>query len=445
MSPKQVVFKKASPDKSVTIYMASRDLVDRGDGADPLDGVLVVDSSQLAGKRGQLTHVGKAIETVAALGPLLGGGRAETSQGCSEHSAFPRPSQRPSRWKSSPCFRRRRAERRLEGFRSYLEAGLPSSCARTGPTLRFVLSVYVMLSCTFVYGRRDEDVMGAAFRRDLFVATRQVFPELQDKERLTRSKIQEKLLRKLGRDAFPFFLELPDNLPNSVTLQPGPSDVGKKCAVEFQVKAFRADDRRDEPDGRSSVSLTVRKVQFGPRDVEPSPFAETTFDFLMSDKPLRVKLSLPKETFGHGEPLRAEVRIANWSNRRVKDISLSVEQVTNVVLYSNDKYVKSVAKEETSDGVAAGSSLAKSYTLYPRLEHNKERRGLALDGHLKHQDTNLASSSMVKREVAKELQGILVSYKLLLKMTATGPLGSSEVRVELPFRLMHPKPEAEGG
>ncbi|XP_019722956.1 S-arrestin-like isoform X4 [Hippocampus comes] len=194
--------------------------------------------------------------------------------------------------------------------------------------------------------------------------------------------------------------------------------------------------------GRSSVSLTVRKVQFGPRDVEPSPFAETTFDFLMSDKPLRVKLSLPKETFGHGEPLRAEVRIANWSNRRVKDISLSVEQVTNVVLYSNDKYVKSVAKEETSDGVAAGSSLAKSYTLYPRLEHNKERRGLALDGHLKHQDTNLASSSMVKREVAKELQGILVSYKLLLKMTATGPLGSSEVRVELPFRLMHPKPEA---
>ncbi|XP_019722948.1 S-arrestin-like isoform X3 [Hippocampus comes] len=221
-----------------------------------------------------------------------------------------------------------------------------------------------------------------------------------------------------------------------------PAVASQKCAVEFQVKAFRADDRRDEPDGRSSVSLTVRKVQFGPRDVEPSPFAETTFDFLMSDKPLRVKLSLPKETFGHGEPLRAEVRIANWSNRRVKDISLSVEQVTNVVLYSNDKYVKSVAKEETSDGVAAGSSLAKSYTLYPRLEHNKERRGLALDGHLKHQDTNLASSSMVKREVAKELQGILVSYKLLLKMTATGPLGSSEVRVELPFRLMHPKPEA---
>ncbi|XP_051934128.1 S-arrestin-like isoform X2 [Hippocampus zosterae] len=335
MSPKRVVFKKASPDKSATIYVASRDLVDRGDGVDPLDGVLVVDSSQLGGK-----------------------------------------------------------------------------------------PVYVTLSCTFVYGRRDEDVLGATFRRDLFVATRQVFPEPPEQERPARSKIQEKLLRKLGRHAFPFFLELPDNLPNSVTLQPGPSDVGKKCAVEFRVKAFRA----DQPDGRSSVSLTVRKVQFGPRDVEPSPFAETTFDFLMSDKPLRVRLSLPKETFGHGEPLRAEVRIANWSNRKVKDISLSVEQVTKVVLYSNDKYVKSVAKEETSDGVASGCSLAKSYTLYPRLEPNKERRGLALDGHLKHQDTNLASSSTMKQEVLKELQGIWVSYKLLLKMTATGPLGSRYVQ-----------------
>ncbi|XP_077397406.1 S-arrestin-like [Festucalex cinctus] len=353
MSPKRVVFKKASRDKSVTIYMPSRDFVDHCDHVDPVDGVLVIDPSQLRGKR-----------------------------------------------------------------------------------------VYVMLSCTFVYGRRDADVMGVAFRRDLFVATRQVFPELQDKEQLTHSKIQEKLLRKLGRDAVPFFLEFPDNLPNSVTLQPGPSDVGKKCAVEFQVKAFCADDKNDNPDKQSSVSLTIRKIQYSLRDVEASPVAETNFDFLMCDKPLRVKLSLPKETFGHGEPVRAEVEIANGSNRKVKDISLSVEQVTNVILYSNDKYVKSVAKEESGDSVAPGSSLAKSYTLYPRLEHNKDRRGLALDGHLKHQDTNLASSSMVKQEVLKELQGMLVSYKLLLKMTAAGPLGSSEVCVELPFRLMHPKPEA---
>lgn len=69
-------------------------------------------------------------------------------------------------------------------------------------------SVYVMLSCTFRYGRQDMDVMGVAFRRDLFLVTRQVYPELQDKEKLTHTKIQQKLLRKLGDNAFPFFFEV---------------------------------------------------------------------------------------------------------------------------------------------------------------------------------------------------------------------------------------------
>lgn len=70
------------------------------------------------------------------------------------------------------------------------------------------LPVYVMLSCTFRYGRQDMDVMGVAFRRDLFVVTRQVYPELQDKEKLTHSKVQQKLLHKLGDSAYPFFFEV---------------------------------------------------------------------------------------------------------------------------------------------------------------------------------------------------------------------------------------------
>uniref|UniRef100_A0A3Q1BMN5 S-arrestin n=1 Tax=Amphiprion ocellaris TaxID=80972 RepID=A0A3Q1BMN5_AMPOC len=280
--------------------------------------------------------------------------------------------------------------------------------------------VYVMLSCTFRYGRQDMDVMGVAFRRDLFVVTRQVYPELQDKEKLTHNKIQQKLLRKLGDNAFPFFFEFPDNLPCSVALQPGPSDVGKKCAVEFEVKAFCGEIQDDKVDKQSSVRLNIRKIQFSPESSKVVPTAETTFEFLMSEKPLHVKLSLPKETFYHGEPLKANVEITNSSSRNIKDISVSVEQVTNVVLYSNDKYVKSVAKEETSDSVPSGTSLKKEYTLYPLLAHNKDRRGLALDGRLKHEDTNLASSSIVKQEVLKEVQGMLVSYKVVVRMIASG-------------------------
>ena len=48
----------------------------------------------------------------------------------------------------------------------------------------------------------------------------------------------------------------------------------------------------------------------------------------------------------------------------------------------------------SSDCVPAGTSLKKEYKLHPLLAKNKERRGIALDGRLKHEDTNLASSSM---------------------------------------------------
>uniref|UniRef100_A0A8C6KKX6 S-arrestin n=1 Tax=Nothobranchius furzeri TaxID=105023 RepID=A0A8C6KKX6_NOTFU len=305
MSPKRVVFKKVSRDKSVAVYMAKRDFVDHCNFVDPVDGVVVIDPVQLKGKK-----------------------------------------------------------------------------------------VYVMLSCTFRYGRQDMDVMGVAFRRDLFVLTRQVFPEMQDKEKLTHTKIQWKLLQKLGDNAYPFFFEFPDNLPCSVSLQPGPSDEGKKCAVEFEVKAFCGENQDEKIDKQSSVRLTIRKIQFSPESTEVAPLSEMTFEFLMSEEPLHVKLYLPKETFYHGEPLKANVEIRNSSNGcMVSDLFAVFSCSYGYVSYS--------------DSVPSGTTLKKEYTLYPLLAYNKEH-------------TNLASSSIVKQEVLREVQGMLVSYKVVLKMTASG-------------------------
>lgn len=46
------------------------------------------------------------------------------------------------------------------------------------------------------------------------------------------------------------------------------------------------------------------------------------------------------------------------------------------------------------DTLGPGGKMEKVYTLLPLLTNNKERRGIALDGKLKHEDTNLASTSM---------------------------------------------------
>lgn len=44
--------------------------------------------------------------------------------------------------------------------------------------------------------------------------------------------------------------------------------------------------------------------------------------------------------------------------------------------------------------IPQGCTLNKVYTVKPLLVNNKDKRGLALDGQLKHEDTNLASSTM---------------------------------------------------
>ena len=93
------------------------------------------------------------------------------------------------------------------------------------------------------------------------------------------------------------------------------------------------------------------------------------------------------------------------------------------------------------------------YELKPLLSNNKDKWGLALDGQLKHEDTNLASSTLVHEPHQKENLGIIVQYKVKVR---TGPqsrrclfsclqvklyLGplAGELAAELPFTLMHPK------
>ncbi|XP_068424090.1 S-arrestin a [Clinocottus analis] len=302
--------------------------------------------------------------------------------------------------------------------------------------------VFVTLSCIFRYGRDDMDVMGIAFRRELYLSTRQVYPPLQDREKGVHTRTQAKLLRKLGNDAYPFFFEFPDNLPCSVALQPAAHDVGKQCAVEFEIKAFSAESQDAKIRKRSSVKLMLRKVQFAPESEAVAPCVETSRDFVMSDKPLHVKASLDKETYYHGETVKVHVSVTNNSNKNVKNIIVSVDQVSTVVLYSNDSYVRSVAIEEPGDSVSPGATLHKVYKLLPLLANNRERRGIALDGKLKHEDTNLASTSIVKDGVLKEVMGIMVAYRVMVKLIIGGLMGSSEVGLEVPFKLMHPKPDA---
>ncbi|NXQ39796.1 ARRB1 protein, partial [Catharus fuscescens] len=306
--------------------------------------------------------------------------------------------------------------------------------------------VYVTLTCAFRYGRDDLDVIGLTFRKDIYVLTTQLYPPVPDQAPKTLTPLQEKLMKKLGEHAYPFTFEIATNLPCSITLQPGPDDVGKACGVDFEVKGFCAENLEEKIHKRNSVRLIIRKVQFAPSQTGPAPRAETTRQFMMSDKPLHLEASLDKEIYYHGEPIHVTVNINNTTNKVVKKIKITVDQITDVVLYSLDKYTKTVCTEEINENVAANSTFSKTYSVTPLLSANRQKRGLALDGKLKHEDTNLASTTMLRPGMDKEVLGILVSYKVKVNLVVSrggilGDLTSSDVGVEMPVILMHPKPD----
>ncbi|NXI71518.1 ARRS protein, partial [Anseranas semipalmata] len=350
---KQVIFKKSTRDKALTIYLGKRDFIDNIGNVEPVDGVVLVDPAMIKGKK-----------------------------------------------------------------------------------------VYVTLTCAFRYGQEDIDVIGLTFRRDLFFSRVQLYPPTDKPESL--SHLQESLLKKLGKNAYPFFFTFPDYLPCSVCLQPAPRDVDKSCGVDFEVKAFSTENVEERVHKRNSARLLIRKVQYAPEQSGPQPCAETTWQFFMSNKPLHLKACLSKEVYYHGEPIPVTITVTNNTEKTVKKIKVQVEQVANVVLYSSDYYTKVVAAEEAQEKVQPNSSLTKTLTVLPLLANNRQTREIALDGKLKDEDTNLASSTIIKDGIDKTVMGILVSYKVRVKLTVSGMLGdftSSEVGTELPFRLMHPKPE----
>lgn len=95
--------------------------------------------------------------------------------------------------------------------------------------------IFGQLVCSFRYGREEDEVMGLNFQKELFLASEQIYPppEKSDKE---TTKLQERLLKKLGPNAFPFSFQIPKAAPASVTLQQASDEDGEPCGVQYYVK-----------------------------------------------------------------------------------------------------------------------------------------------------------------------------------------------------------------
>ncbi|KAK7484420.1 hypothetical protein BaRGS_00024305, partial [Batillaria attramentaria] len=296
--------------------------------------------------------------------------------------------------------------------------------------------VYAHILAAFRYGREDLDVLGLTFRKDLYLSSMQVYPPLKDQaDQKPLTRLQERLIKKLGPNAYPFFFELPPNAPASVTLQPAPGDTGKPCGVDYELKTFVADNMDEKPHKRNSVRLAIRKLTYAPEEPAPQPSAEAVKDFMMSPGSIRLEASLDKES------IAINVLVDNNTNKTVKKIKISVRQFADICLFSTAQYKCTVAELDSEEGFPIQPSqtgFCKVFHLTPLLANNRDKRGLALDGKLKHEDTNLASSTIMTKDSQKENLGIVVSYRVKVKLILG--FGSGDLSVELPFTLTHPKP-----
>ncbi|XP_075212131.1 arrestin 1 [Lycorma delicatula] len=299
--------------------------------------------------------------------------------------------------------------------------------------------IFGQVICSFRYGREEDEVMGLNFQKELYLASEQVYPPPEKREH-NLTKLQERLLKKLGPNAFPFTFTIPPSAPASVTIQPGPEDEGQPCGVQYFVKIFAGENETDRSHRRSTVSLGIRKIQYAPSKQGRQPCTVVRKDFMLSPGELELEVVLDKQLYQHGEKIAVNICIRNNSNKVVKKIKAMVHQGVDVMIFQNGQYRTAVASVETQEGcpINPGSSLQKVIYLVPVLESNKERRGIALDGQLKHQDTNLASSTLLASPDVRDAFGIVVSYTVKVKLYL-GALGG-EVTAELPFILMNPKP-----
>ncbi|KAK5647105.1 hypothetical protein RI129_005569 [Pyrocoelia pectoralis] len=297
--------------------------------------------------------------------------------------------------------------------------------------------IFAQIVCSFRYGREEDEMMGLNFQKDLCLGSMQIYPP---PEKQNTSKLQDRLVRKLGPNTYPFTFILPTSAPASVTIQQGSDESGQPCGVTYFVKVFTGESEIDRSHKRSTIALGIRKVQYAPSKQGRQPCTVVRKDFMLSPGDLELEVTLDKQLYHHGEKIAVNVCIRNNSNKVVKKIKAMVQQGVDVVLFQNGQYRTSVASIETQEGcpIQPGSSLQKVIYLTPLLSSNKERRGVALDGQLKRQDTNLASTTLLASPEDRDPFGIIVSYAVKVKLYL-GALGG-ELAAELPFVLMHPKP-----
>ncbi|XP_065179522.1 uncharacterized protein LOC135809996 isoform X2 [Sycon ciliatum] len=305
--------------------------------------------------------------------------------------------------------------------------------------------VFVHLMAAFRYGREDlESSTGLIYKKDIYSKYFQVYPPLEENKKITR--LQDRLIKKLGDSAYPFLFELPRHLAASVSILPAPNENGKPCGVDYQLTAFVGFGSDDKVDKKNSVRMAIKKLNLLSDNHRKQPSIDLKKDFVLSNYPVCIEARLDKELYIHGEEIKLFLNIDNRSSKTLKNLVVEIKQYAEITVGGISAVYKSLVAQIDSEvgfPVNPSSHMSQTYSLTPSMDCNtrqETKRGCALDGQYKVGESNLAASSVMSEcptPEMKEAQAIVVQYKLKAKLTV---VRGTDIKFDLPFRLAHNRP-----
>ncbi|KAK0172221.1 hypothetical protein PV328_005567 [Microctonus aethiopoides] len=334
--------------------------------------------------------------------------------------------------------------------------------------------VYGQVTLTFRYGREDEEVMGLKFCTEAIVCLVQLYPSYPGADhQVPITALQEALVRRLGPTAHAFSMEVPAVAPPSVHLLPAKEYNGAPIGTSYDVKAYVAERADEKLHRNTTIRMGIRviqgknpkhvstsnlysispKLQFDCKtqsarimendneivecDEQSAPHAAVEKPFLLSGGSIRLKASLDRGIYDHGDSISVHVNVTNDSHKSVKRIQVLVLQHVDVCMFNSGKFKNVVAVECEKDRcpLGPGSSLTKTYTVSPTMSSTKN--WIALEDNYTKTGTTLASTVVCSGTNDKDRDPFAINVSYYVKVKLLISMMGGVMSIKLPFTLMH--------
>ena len=239
-----------------------------------------------------------------------------------------------------------------------------------------------MLNVVRRYGREDEETLGLCFKKELTLDEVQLFPPTKE---TAPTRLQERLLNKLGKSAFPFHLSFPPNSPTSVSLHQGAEEGnGEPCGVEYFIRACMLEAGSGPGEDLSNVCMAIRKIQFAPTKQGRQPSTNVKKvrhilslyqgagkyffqDFMFSEGEMELEATLDRQLYHHGDEVRCSFVVRNRSTKVVRKIRVSVVQHIDIAMFTGGHATALVMQLDIGDGcpIGPGSTMSREAVLLP--------------------------------------------------------------------------------